>query len=373
MTRITGATLDQSIRQELEDGRSSLRTYNLKRQIKADLRQALAKLVRASPLEIALSHHTTDGMNIVCHGLVWNPGDEVITTDLEHPGGLFPLYVLRQRSGVVVKVVRIPPDISPDEVVTRLEAAITSRTRLLVVSHVAWNTGMRLPLAEIVDMAHRREVVVLADGAQSVGAIPLDLPASGVDFYAMPGQKWLCGPEGVGALYVRQELVSMLQPTFAGYGTIGDEAKFDLTGYFMPARGARRYEVGTVYTPAIEAMLANLRWLEETLGWEWIFGRVARMAGYARDALSRSAGVTLITPPGPQAGLVTFNLDGYDPARVTLKLGEEDIMVRFLPEPYYNLRISTGFYNTEAEIDQLVDALQAIRADDPEALPLSDW
>jgi len=325
-------------------------------------------LVKADPQQIALTHHTTDGMNIIAHGLDWQPGDEIITTDLEHPGGLLPVYVLRQRRGVAVQVVPITAADSPEEIVSKLETAITPRTRLLALSHVAWNLGTRLPLAEIVTMAHRRCVLTLVDAAQSMGTIPLDLPASGVDFYAFPCQKWLCGPEGVGGLYVRADRLSLLSPTFAGYGTIARTGKYDYDGYFMPAEGAARFEVGSVNRPPIQAMVANLDWLEETIGWDWIYTRITHLAAYARRTLGALPGVSIITPAGPQAGLLTFTLDGYDPARVMTRLAEEKIILRFIDHPYA-LRISTGFYNTETDIDRLAGALQAIRQIDPESLP----
>lgn len=369
LSTITAEALQQSAIAELNEGRASYSAYFSFRQKKAELRQAFANLANASVDEIALTHHTTDGMNIVIHGLNWQPGDEVITTNLEHPGGLLPLYVLRQRQGVVVKVVDIPPHLSTAEVVARFEAAISPRTRLLVFSHVAWSTGMRLPLAEIVAMAHRYHTLCAVDAAQSAGAIPLDLPGSGVDFYAMPAQKWLCGPEGVGALYVRRDLLSVLNLTFVGYPSMGDAGIFNMSGYFMPAPNARRYEVATVFRPSIRAMAANFNWLADSVGWEWIYGRIAHLADYARQKLGQLPGVTMITPPGPQAGLVTFNLDGYDPARVTAKVAEEDIILRFIPEPYYALRISTGFYNTEAEIDRLVECLKVIQTLNPDSLP----
>lgn len=368
LSTITHRALQTSNDVELAQGRATMASYNQSKQTAADLRAAFARLVKAHPDEIALTRHTTDGMNIAAHGLNWQPGDEIITTNLEHPGGLFPLYVLRQRKGVVVKVVELPADLSPDEIVARFEAAISPRTRLLAFSHVAWSTGARLPLDRIVAVGHRHHALSAVDAAQSAGAIPLDLPASGVDFYAMPAQKWLCGPEAVGALYVRRDRLSILEPTFAGYRTMGDDGAFNLTGHFMPASNARRYENATVYRPGIRAMLANLNWLEETIGWDWIYSRIAHLAGYARNKLAALSGVTVITPSGPQAGLVTFNLDGYDPARVMIKLGQDDIVVRYLYDPYA-LRISTGFYNTETDIDRLAEALQAILAADPDSLP----
>ncbi len=364
----TSEVLQQDQTVELMEGRATMTGYKTLIEAKIASRQVIARLVKATPQEIALTHHTTDGMNIVTHGLNWQPGDEVITTDWEHPGGLLPLYILRQRQGVVLKFVKLVPDDPPEEVVAKFEAMITPRTRLLVFSHVAWNTGMRLPLPDIVAMGHRHNVLSLVDGAQSTGAIPLDLPASEVDFYAMPGQKWLCGPEGTGALYVREDRLSLVSPTFAGYGTIAGSGAYDLTGYFVPAKGAARYEIATVNRPGIRAMAANLTWLEESVGWEWIYARIGHLAQYARGALDQLEGVHVITPTGPQAGLVTFKLDGYDPARVMSKLAEEGIILRFLEHPYA-LRISTGFYNTEADIDRLISALQAILAGDPEALP----
>jgi L-cysteine/cystine lyase len=368
LSTITTETLLESQARELAEGRGTMANFQGLIETQAELRLALADLVKASPQEIALTHHTTNGMNIVAHGLQWQPGDEIVLTDWEHPGGFMPPFVLRQRQGVTLKFVELDVEDSSEEIVAKFEAAITPRTRLLVFSHVAWNTGLRLPLAEIVAMGHRRQVLSLVDGAQSVGAIPLDLPASGVDFYAMPGQKWLCGPEGTGALYVRQDRLSQVWPTFAGYATVGSSGAADMTGYFVPAKGATRYEVGTINGPTARAMAANLTWLAETIGWDWIHERIAHLAEYAYQALSRLAGVAVVTPPGPQAGLITFNLEGYDPARVMTRLSEEEIILRFLAQPYA-LRISTGFYNTEADIDRLISALKAILAGEPEALP----
>jgi len=279
----------------------------------------------------------------------------VVTTTSEHEGGLLPVYVLRQRHGVGLKLI----ELDPDDVVTQLQAAITPRTRLLVISHVLWNTGARLPLADIVSLAHQHDVLVLVDGAQSAGSIPLDLPATDVDFYALPGQKWLCGPEGTGALYVRRDRLSLVAPTFVGFSTLEDVNSYDFSGYFLPARdAARRYEVGTIYRPGIYGMVANLQWLAETVGWSWIHQRIESLAAYTRQALQTLPGLTIHTPPGPQAGLVTFDVAGLDPAKTVVRLAQEDIMLRYIRHPY-TLRVSTGFYNTKADIDRLVVTLQS--------------
>jgi len=354
LSTLTIDTVNQINAQELSEGRAELAGFKQLGDTLTELRAELARLVKADPSEIALTHHTTEGINIVAHGLNWQPGDEVVTTTSEHEGGLLPLYVLRQRHGVDVKII----DITPDDVVAELETAITPRTRLLVISHVLWNTGARLPLKEIVSMAHQHNVLVLVDAAQSAGSIPLDLPATGVDFYALTGQKWLCSPEGVGALYVRKDRLSLVSPTFVGFLTLENIDGYDLSGNFLPARdSARRFEVGTVYRPGIYGMLANLKWLDETVGWPWIHQRIEHVAEYARNALRELPGTTILTPPGPQAGLVTFNVEGLDPAKTMLKLGSDGVILRFIRHPYA-LRVSTGFYNSEEDIDRLVATLQ---------------
>jgi L-cysteine/cystine lyase len=354
LSTLTIDTINQANTQELETGRADLSGFKLLTEAINELRVAFAGLTKANPEEIALTHHTTEGINIAAHGLTWRPGDEIVTTTSEHEGGLLPVYVLKQRYGVDIKVI----DITPDEVLVQLGAAITPRTRLLVISHVLWNTGVRLPLADIMALAQRRNILVLVDGAQSAGSIPLDLPASGVDFYAIPGQKWLCGPEGTGALYVRKDRLSLVAPTFVGYSSLEDVKAYDFTGHFLPARdSARRYEVGTIYRPGIKGMAANLKWLEETIGWEWIYKRIEHLAEYARSVLQTLPGITILTPPGPQAGLVTFNVEGLDPAKMMAKLAQDGIILRFIRHPYA-LRISTGFYNTEEDIDRLVAVLR---------------
>jgi L-cysteine/cystine lyase len=354
LSTLTIDTMNRLNAQELSDGRAELAGFKQLGETMAELRAEVARLVKADPPEIALTHHTTEGINIVVHGLNWQPGDEVVTTTSEHEGGLMPVYLLRQRHGVDVKII----DVTPDDVLAELEAAFSPRTRLLVISHVLWNTGARLPLKEIVSLAHRHDVLVLVDAAQSAGSIPLDLPATGVDFYAFTGQKWLCGPEGVGALYVCKDRLSLLSPTFVGFLTLENIDSYDLSGNFLPARdSARRFEVGTVYRPAIYGMLANLKWLDETVGWEWIHQRIEYLAEYARNALQELPGTTILTPPGSQAGLVTFTIDGLDPAKTMLKLGSNGIILRFIRHPYA-LRVSTGFYNSEEDIDRLVATLR---------------
>ncbi len=368
LSTMTFEALNQGNKFNFDEGRSNIQGFiefmkNLKK-----LRAAFANVINASADEIALTHHTTEGMNIIVHGLDWQKNDELITTNMEHEGGLMPLYVLRQRHGVIIRTTDITPTATTDEIVAQIENNITPRTRLIAISHVAWNTGICLPVKEIVEMARRHHVLCLIDAAQSVGAIPIDMGKLGADFYAMPGQKWLCGPEGIGALYVRKESLSFISPTFMGLFSLEKFSSHDPTGYFLPARTTRRFEVGTIHRPGIKAMVANLEWLSETIGWDWIYARIAHLANYAHQALRQLPNVNMITPQNAQSGLVTFQLEGYKPDRVMVKLLQDNIVLRFVGHPHA-LRISTGFYNTEADIDKLVIALQKILKMDSESLP----
>lgn len=367
LARVTQEALEAGGRFDYETGRGTFSSFPALIADIADLRTRFAAMMGVSEDEVALTHHTTDGINIVAHGLDWRAGDEIVTTSAEHEGGLLPLYVQKRRHGVVVKVVEVSPEDSTDEIAVKLGRAIGPRTRLIAVSHVNWNTGLRMPIECIAAIARERGVLTLVDGAQSAGAIPLDLATTGVDFYAVPAQKWLCGPEGIGALWVRAESLALLEPTFIGFFSLVDASSYDLSGNFMPAAGARRFEVGTVYRPAVKAMGANLRWLSEELGWRWIHARIAALAEHARRALLQIPEVEMVTPPGAGSGLVTFALRGYDPRRVVAELERSDVVVRNLHDPEA-LRVSTGFFNDDEDIARLVEGLRAITAMDPDAL-----
>ena len=356
LARVTHERLMAAESAEYQQGRGSLNGFmEFKLGALVELRERFGRLLGVSAESIALTHHTTEGINIAAHGLQWQAGDEIVTTNWEHPGGYLPLYVLRQRYGVVIRFIDLNFDDSAEIIIEKFRAAITPRTRLFSFSHVAWNSGLILPLDQLTELAHEHHFYVLVDGAQSAGAIPLDLTESGVDFYAIPGQKWLCGLEGTGALYVRPDRLSLLSLLFIGYMSA---EQFDLTGHYLPVSHAKRFEVGFQYRPGVAAMNANLQWLEEEVGWQWIYQRIGRLTAYAYDQLNALPCIRLISQAGT-AGLLTFNLARHDPTQLTEELQKRNIMVRWLPKPYA-LRISIGFYNTEDEIDQLVAILKEI-------------
>ena len=347
------AAIESAQRKQLLEGRLGMHIWEENRATADELRGRFARLLGCATDEIALTHHTTDGMNIATWGVPYQPGDELVTTSWEHPGGLLPVYAVARRFNLTVRVIRLEEDDDAQALLQKFERAIGPRTRLVSAMHVSWKTGVILPIAEIAELAHQHGGLLAVDGAQSAGAIPLDMQALGVDFYAIPGQKWLCGPEGIGALYVRSDRLGELRQTYVGYPSMRDGEAFDETGVFLPSPGAARYEVGTVYRPAQAGMWAGLQWMEE-LGFDWIYQRIQTITQQARAALAEIPGVRVIHT-ATHAGLTGFAIDGHDAAAANEKLGETGVQIRSVPSPDL-LRVSTHFFNDETDICQLAQA-----------------
>src|SRR6266849_7373803 len=218
------------------------------------------------------------------------------------------------------------------------------------------STGEVLNISEVAYMGREWGIPVLIDGAQSAGAIPVDVKALGVDFYAIPMQKWLCGPDGTGALYVRRDALSYVSPTYVGYWSVKHEEGME----WELMESAQRFEAGGRQTAALAGQAAVLNWLEEAVGYQWLFERIRSLSGYTYNALQTVPGLTLLTPQPGESGLVAFKLEGRDATEVVTYLRDNhNIYIRDIPSTK-SLRISTGFYNTEEETDKLVQAMQEI-------------
>ncbi len=349
--------LAEATLRELYEGRIVPGVYEGNRVRNARVRAVIAGMFGADPLEIGLTHSTGEGLNTALFGLNWRRDDEILTTNLEHPALFAPLGLLAHRFGVVVRYADIGT--GGGDVVGALEAMVTPRTRVIALSHVMWSSGAVIPLADVAEMAHRNGVMVVADAAQAAGQVPIDLHALGVDAYAMAGQKWLCGPEGTGALYVRMERLADIRPTNIRY------AQVDPSGYVMPVAGANRYEIGEFYGPAILAQEAALLFLRDTVGLDWLYNRVAMLGQRCWESLERLDGVTVTTPKHAMAGLVCFETEGVTPQDMAARLYERNITIRYVaypPGPSV-ARVACGWWNTEEEIDTLAAAVAEIASE----------
>jgi L-cysteine/cystine lyase len=345
--------MQEQMQEEWQTGRLGAAAFEAMRKIYDISRSRVARLLNADLDEIALTDNTGEGLNIISNGIQWHEGDEVITTNHEHMSLLAPLYQLRDRYGIVIRFADIGPT-AERAVLKAIADLVTPRTRLISISHVTWTTGAVLNISEVGYMGREWGIPVLIDGAQSAGAIPVDVKALGIDFYAMPMQKWLCGPDGTGALYVRRDALSYVSPTYVGPWSIKHEEGLE----WELLESAQRFEAGGRQTAAIAGQAAVLKWLEETVGHRWLFERIGSLSAYAYKALNEVPGLTILTPRQGESGLVSFKLEGRDDTEVVTYLRDKhNIYIRNIPSTK-SLRISTGFYNTEEEIDKLVTALK---------------
>lgn len=320
-----------------------------------EARSLLASFFNASSDEVALTGNTGEGLNIVCRGLDWQAGDEVIITEHEHVSVHVLLSYLRDRYGIVIRIAEVGPDLyRPVE--DAIAELITPRTRLVLLSHVSCMTGVVLNVRAVADVAHRFDIPVLVDGAQSAGVVPIDVKELQADFYAIPMQKWLCGPDGAGALYIRREARELLNMTYIG-------GWFTLTYKALRAwdfqEAAQRFELGGRHTAGVAGQMAALRWLEDVATFPWVYERISFLNRYLCDAVKSIAGVTVLTRDPGASGLLAFRLPDQNAGPIVPWLQREhDIHIRAVFE-YNALRVSTGFFNTEEEIERLVRALRA--------------
>ncbi len=335
--------------------------------VRMDEARAVVAAVLGTTLDrIAITHSTTEGMNVAIAAVQWRAGDRVVTTNNEHPGVTAPLAMIRDRAGVAIDVVDVGEGGDDERTVAAIVAALRNETRLVALSHVLWTTGATLPVARIVEEAHAQGIPVAVDGAQAAGAIPVDVDAIGADFYAVPGQKWLLGPEGTGALAVSRDALTWAEPSFAGYFSAATPYG---TGREHLRADARRFESAGYHKPSIVALARSAGWLSMTVGLPWAHARSAALARDAAGRLRRIPGVTVATPSANAGTLVTFAIRGWDAQSIVDQLGRRIFLIaRPLPGTD-RVRLSVGWWNTEDEVGRVLDAVGELARHTPDTLP----
>jgi L-cysteine/cystine lyase len=344
-------------REELEHGRIGQAAFDRLFAILNESRALVAELLGCEVEEVALTHNTTEGMNIALLGLDWQAGDQLVTANSEHEGGLNPAALLKARYGV--NVIYTDIGLCNCNALEALERALSPRTKAVVLSHASWSTGAILPMRELCEMAHRVGAIVICDAAQAVGMVSSRVYELGVDCYALSGQKWLCGPDGVGALFIRRALIPKIQNTFSGYFSIQTRVTHaDAEIHF--GADAMRYQYAFHYFPSLLGFNEGLKWIRDEVSWAWAYQRTRELGQYAYEELARVNGVKLYLSRDQIAGLLHFTVDGIAPADLTTKLYAQNIFIRHVPEPALN-RIAVGFFNTEEDIARLVTAIQSLQ------------
>jgi L-cysteine/cystine lyase len=357
-SRAVEATHARAVR-EAYDGPTSPHVRHEKAELVRGVRERAARLIGAHVDEVALMYTTTEGVNTALRGLGLGAGEEVITCNLEHNAVMVPAYYARQREGFAVRVVRFPStDETAESILATLAAAMTPRTRLLVLSHVSWNRGTRLPMREICAMAHVQGALVCVDAAQSAGHVAFDVRELDCDILAFPGHKWLLGPDGAAFLYVRRSLIERLQPLSVVHGA---NRHYDYHGSFeYAADSIHKFELTTHSGPVLAGLTVALDDAIRT-GSGAIEGHCRAIADRFLNGLEGIDGARITTPThdSVRSGIVTFAMSDLDPHRVAAALWARDrIVVRVCNDA--RLRACFAAFNDEGDVDRALSAVASI-------------
>lgn len=320
-----------------------------------DVRAKMAAFLGCDAKEVAFTANCTEGVDIVANGLTWQPGDEVIITDKEHPANSNIWMNLRARYGIHVRIIEMSTD--PERIIAQLKRLLSPRTRIVAVSHVCTMNGQILPVKEICRLARANGSLSLLDGAHAVGQIPVDVHALGCDFYATNGHKWLMGPAGTGALYLRKERLDDVKLTFCG-DVAGGAIDYREDGTYAPAPGAKRFEFATRCWPLYVGLAAAIDYISD-IGIENIRTRIRKLTADFKEDLKAIPGFKLWSSEDPDqsVGLVSFEIEGWLGEELIRRLEPLGIRPRYLDR---GLRVSIGYYTLAEELKALSDALRDI-------------
>ncbi len=319
-----------------------------------EVRAKVARFVGADPEEIVLNRNTTEGMNFVANGLELKPGDEVLLSDMEHPGGIHPWRLKAARYGIVMKEVPVGlPPRSVDEVVDAFEAAITPRTRVISISHTVYISGLIAPIKELSEMAHRHGVLVVADSAHGPGMLNLNLHDTGVDYWTASPYKWLGAPCGCGILYVRRDLQESLWPTIAN------------SGWDTSDTGRRFETLGQRADPLVFA-LGEAVDFQSAVGKERIQRRIQALATHLKEGLAEIPGIRLHTSMDGylSGGLTAFSAPGMSPEGLMNYLRERyNLVIRTIGSEERGtrgVRVSTHIWVFHEHVDMLLEGVRHV-------------
>jgi cysteine desulfurase/selenocysteine lyase len=307
-----------------------------------EARAGLAAILGADVDGVELTHGTMDGLRRAVGTIDWRPGDRALvisTGDFVASSALRPPIADVELDAIELSVE--PDSVDDGALLAEVSAAMRPTTRLLACPHVS-TTGRILPLERLSRLAHDAGALVVIDGSQAAGAIPVSIDDLGPDVYVVPGWSWLLGPEGIGGIVVR--------------ASPGDR---------NGAPGA----AGEFHLPSVVGLARSCGWLSMYVGLEWIFERSASLATFARERLAAVPGVQVLAGGGPGAPTIAFRIPGWQASSALDELGSRAFALASVLPAANAIAIGTGFFNTEEELDRFVAAVELLATHTPHTLP----
>ena len=338
-------------------------------------RGRLARLCNVPAHRIALSENVTTGCVLPLWGLPLDDGDHILISDCEHPGVVAACHELARRRQLQVhtlpvKQCRLGRDDQAHTdraVLAALDEQLTSKTRIVVLSHLLWNTGQQMPIAAVAAQLqqHPAQPFLLVDAAQSVGQIPVAEAAAAADIYAFTGHKWACGPEGLGGVAISERVLSDAHPTVIGWRSLQDETRAVADDPDPFHHDSRRFEVATSCVPLMAGLRCSLELLEQEGSDDERLTHIRILSEQLWRELRSIPGVSPLLDGPPPAGLVSFQMHpeatGATPAEVVKALGGQQLWIRDLADPIC-LRACTHICTSENDIAQLTNQIRTLSA-----------
>ncbi|MCO5175554.1 MAG: aminotransferase class V-fold PLP-dependent enzyme [Thermomicrobiales bacterium] len=326
-------------------------------------RRTLANLLNVAPSDLALNRNATDGINWIAARFPLQSGEEVLTSTEEHPAMIFPWLAACERAGGKLRFVPLSPD--PDELIANIRSGLTANTRVVAMSQVSCETGIRVPVERIREIVGP-DVTILIDASQSVGQFTVDIPTLNADFVIGNGHKWLAGPKGTGFAWFSPRSLDLVPPAYFGDGAVApawsrDHYQVDPPPRLAFAGDASRFEFGTRAWHIYEALADAIEY-QADLGWQAIFSHVAAISAQMKDALAEIPGVQVITPQDWQdsSGIVTFTVADLAGEEVSRVLWDNDRIAQRRVERPSAVRVSCTYFTDTEDITRLVDSVDRV-------------
>jgi len=329
------------------------------------LRGLIASRCGVHPGRVAFTENVTSGCVLPLWGLPWETGDTILLSDAEHPGVVTACHELASREDLHVTAMSVSrwhggrddQHETEKHILDALRDALTANTRLVVLSHLLWNTGQEMPIPAVAALLadHPRQPWLLVDAAQSMGSLPVASSASSADIFAFTGHKWCCGPEGLGAVVLSERLLQQSRPTLIGWRSLRDEQAFS-KGFHDDAR---RFEVATSCTPLITGLRTSLKLLDDEGTCDERTRQIQRLSGALWQSINRLDGLQPVLQGPPPAGLVSFRVEGHNPVAVVKLLGQQRVWLRHFDSPSC-LRACTHITTSEEDLDRLISSLTQV-------------